>query len=156
MIRAIVLATFLTLISASESLAEGAEATNDLSCFRSLVLPTTGLLAARASESGTVRAFVEIGETGALTRLDLEGNDPLLKGEVQVALTVSKFDPSCRNRTIQVEFSFILEDPPTAYILPPVVKFSSPNRFTLVFRRVMASLDPAPSGKASSPMRPKK
>jgi len=67
------------------------------------------------------------------------------KSEVRVALELSQFDTTCRGRVIAIVFDFTIEDPPTDSIVPPGVKFVPPNRFELVFRRVKANFDPAPT-----------
>src|SRR5689334_14616059 len=93
----------------------GQERTLDrsLSCVASLELPTQGLLAARARSSGTVTALVRVGGEGHSSALELTGVDDLLKGEVRVALNLSRFAPECRGRSVQIVYAFTLEDPPT-------------------------------------------
>src|SRR5216684_2915500 len=58
----------------------------DLSCVDSLELPTRGLFAAGARESGVVDAVAHIGKDGRLSRLQLDGGNRNLRGEVRVAM----------------------------------------------------------------------
>lgn len=115
-----------------------------LSCVASLELPTQGLFAARAATSGTVTAVISLDAGGRLAALKLTGNDEFLKGEVGVSLSGSRFTPKCRHRSVEVIYSFTLEDPATDLIIPPAVRFVPPNRFELTFRRVKPNVDPAP------------
>jgi hypothetical protein len=114
----------------------------DLSCVSSLELPTHGLLAARARQSGTVTASLQIGPGGSLAKSHFASDDPALEREVQIALNLSRFKKSCAGKKVEIIFSFELEDPPADSVLPPDVRFLPPNRFELVFRRVSPNLDP--------------
>jgi hypothetical protein len=125
--------------------AQTPSADNPLFCVNSLTLPTLGGFAARAGTSGTVRAKILIGEKGKLTRLDLDGKNSALNAEVEVAMNLSQFAEQCKNQTIALVFQFTLKDPPTDYIVPPVVRFLPPSRFELIFRRVKPIIDPAPN-----------
>jgi hypothetical protein len=116
----------------------------DLSCVDSLELPTRGLLAAGAGHSGVVHAVARIGNEGRLSSLRLEGGNPGLRGEVRVAMNLSRFATKCRDRTMEFVFAFTLEGPPNDSILPPGVRFVPPNRFELVFRQIKPNYDPAP------------
>lgn len=123
--------------------AQKPESRVDLSCIGSLELPTHGLLAARAPHSGIVVATIKIGSGGALSKVKLAGDSPILEGEVRVALDNSSFTSRCAGRTLEFVFAFTLEDPPTDSILPPAARFLPPNRFEFVFRRVKPNLDSA-------------
>jgi hypothetical protein len=114
----------------------------DLSCVTSLELPTHGLLAAAAAESGTVDAEFYLDADGQVSKLELRGGNPGLRGEVRVAIELSKFAARCKGRQLKFIFAFTLEDPPTDSILPPAVRFVPPNRFELTFRRVKPNYDP--------------
>jgi hypothetical protein len=129
----------------------GQKPTVDLSCVDSLELPTRGLLAAGAGSSGVVHAAAGIGKDGKLSNLRMDGGNRGLRGEVRVAMNLSKFAAKCRDRTIDFVFAFTLEDPPTDSIIPPGVSFVPPNRFELVFRKVKPSLDIAPPREPPSP-----
>ena len=93
----------------------------DLSCMSSLELPTHGLLAARASSSGTVKASLQVGPRGSLSKTTFTSDDPILEREVQIALGLSVFGKRCAGRTLEVVFSFLLQDPPRYLTLPPAV-----------------------------------
>jgi hypothetical protein len=118
--------------------------TFDMSCIVSLELPTTGLLAPRAEDSGTVRAVVHIGEAGHPSKVDLMGGNKGLQGDVQVAMKLSDFAPDCEGRTLEFVFAFTLEGPPTHTRIPPGVTFKPPNRFDLVFRRLKPNIEHPP------------
>ncbi len=121
----------------------------DLSCVDALELPTRGLSAAGARESGVVDAVAHIGKDGRLSRLQLAGGNRALQGEVRVAMNLSKFAAACHDRMIEFVFSFTLEGPPVDSILPPGVRFVPPNRFELVFRQLKPIYDVAPPQPAS-------
>lgn len=116
----------------------------DLSCVDYLELPTRGLIAAGAGSSGVVHAVARIGADGKLSDLRLDGGNRGLRGEVRVAMNLSKFAAKCLDRTMDFVFAFTLEDPPTDSIIPPGVRFVPPNRFELVFRKVKPFFDLAP------------
>jgi hypothetical protein len=126
----------------------------DWSCVTSLELPTHGLIAARAGSSGTVNAHLRLGENGKVSELRLTGDSPALEGEVRVAIELSKFARRCKGRTIDLIFSFTLEDPPGDSIIPPRTRFFPPNRFDLVFRKLKPSpefpVPPAPVNNSGS------
>ena len=124
---------------------QGQKPSRDLSCVTSLELPTRGLLAA-AGESGVVNAVIQIGTDGRLSHLELIGGNRLLRGEVRVAMNLSKFAAGCDGRTIEFVFAFTIASPPADSIRPPGVRFLPPNRFELVFQRVKPIYDLAPSG----------
>jgi hypothetical protein len=107
----------------------------------SLALPTSGILASRASASGSVRADVTIGTAGQVSKLGLDGGDAALRGEVGAALGISRFQARCAGRKVKLEFAFTLIDPPSDNIIPPAVRFVPPNRFELTFRRVKPTID---------------
>lgn len=137
---------------ASAIAAQGSTSIFDHSCISSLELPTRGLLAARSETSGIVHAVVHIGEEGHPSKVVLKGGNRGLQGEVRVAMKLSSFAPECRGRVMEFIFGFVLEDPPTDYLVPPAVSFKPPNRFDFIFRRVKPNLDPgspppAPGGK---------
>jgi hypothetical protein len=120
---------------------------SNLGCVKSLEVPTRGLFAARAGVSGTVEVAVEVGKDGQPEKWGLMGDNQILKGEAQVAVSLSRFLPACEGRMVKIVFAFTLEDPPSDSILPPAVRFIPPNRFELTFRRVKPNLDPASPGK---------
>jgi len=128
----------------------------DLSCFTSLLLPTTGAFAARAGASGIVQARFAIGKQGELSSLDISGENPVLNAEVRVALSLSQAAARCENRTVQLVFAFTLKDPMSDDILPPAVRFVPPNRFELTFRRVKPNIEPAPPRPAQEKTKPGK
>ena len=131
--------------------AHAAEGAYGLSCFEYLELPTRGLLAAKAGESGTVRAHIRIGKDGGITQLKLLGGNPGLQAEVRVAMTLSRLNKICKNSVIDLVFAFSLEDPPTDYITAPAVRFVPPNRFELTFRRVRPNVElPVPDRSSHS------
>jgi hypothetical protein len=129
-------------------------ADTDLSCFTSLLLPTTGAFAARAGTSGTVRARFAIGKQGELSSLDIMGENQVLNAEVRVALSLSQAAARCKNRTVELVFAFTLKDPMTDYIAPPGVRFMPPNRFELTFLRVRPNIDSAPPSSAPEKVNP--
>lgn len=133
---------FCSAIS-SVSRAQGADARFDLSCVSSLELPTRGLLATMAEDSGTVSVSIEIGGAGRLSKLNVTGGNPALQGEARVAMNLSRFATACSGRTLEFKFTFKLENPPTDHIIPPGVRFLPPNHFELIFRRLKPILDPA-------------
>ena len=132
----------LSAVAAVSVLAQEPMPGTNLACIESLTLPTRGLLAARAGHSGTVEAVVNVTSADSPPEVILHGDNPLLEGEVQVALSLSRFGPRCAGSRISFSFVFKLEDPPTDSIVPPAVRFMPPNRFELTFRRVKANLDP--------------
>jgi hypothetical protein len=115
-------------------------ADTDLSCVRSLELPTRGLAAARSDASGTVSARVHVGAGGKIASLDLDGGTLALRAEVEVAMSLSEFSGKCQGRAVGFVFHFTLEGPAMDYIVPPGVRFLPPNRFELIFRRVKPSV----------------
>ena len=119
----------LCVVSAAMLQAQTPASNTDLSCVRTLSLPTTGAFAARAGTSGSVRAAVAIGKKGEMARLDLDGENPVLNAEVRVAMSLSQFAERCENRTLILMFAFTLKDPMTDYIAPPAVSYIPPNRF---------------------------
>jgi hypothetical protein len=128
-----------------------AETQRGLSCVQFLELPTRGLFAARAGDSGTVHASIQIGNDGGLSKLDLSGGNPGLQAEVRVAMNLSQFAEACKGSTVEFVFAFTLKDPPTDSIAPPGVRFIPPNRFEFVFLRVRKNLElPAPDRSQDS------
>jgi hypothetical protein len=121
----------------------GAErARNDLSCVKFLHLPTHGILATYAQGSGTIYAEIHLGKRGELSRVLLTGSeDRALRGETDVAISMSKFAERCAGRTLHFVFSYILQDPPADSIIPPQVLFSPPNHFELTFRKRIGTKD---------------
>jgi len=123
-----VLAAAVYAVLAISPLVRAGSPSAELTCVESLTLPTTGILAARASGSGTVKAIARIGAEGQLASLHLDGGDATLKWDVTAALEVSCFKPRCTGRKAAFEFAFtLLEDNPTDYIAAPLVRFVPPN-----------------------------
>jgi hypothetical protein len=74
----------------------------------------------------------------------------MLKGEVQVAMQLSRFASRCSGKEIKLVFMFTLTDPPVDSVLPPAVQFVPPNRFELTFRRLRANVDPVSPPKPAA------
>ncbi len=79
-IRLLGAAMFAVLVRCPRAQAASADA--GLTCVESLTLPTTGILAARASGSGQVRAIANVGADGQMSSLNLDGGDASLQWEV--------------------------------------------------------------------------
>jgi hypothetical protein len=150
-LRRIVFVTLLASIAAVGSgLADESGPTADLSCVKSLDLPTHGIIASGSPESGVVTAEIQVGEKGDLADLRLSGGNQLLQGEVRVAIQLSTFAAQCKGRVLKFLFSFTLQEPATDSILPPAVQYLPPNRFELTFRRRKPTYDPgSPPSKES-------
>lgn len=120
-------------------------AQDDFGCVESLVLPKTGIFAARAEGSGSVHALITVADSGGLKRLDMNGGDHALEGEVMMAMKASRFKPRCAGQMLSFVFDFtILEENPSDHVFPPMIKVVPPNRFELTFRRVKGVVDAAP------------
>ncbi len=117
----------------------------NLTCVKSLELPTVGLFAVHSVTSGTVNAVVHIGKGGNVRALDLEGGTTELRSEVSVAIELSEFSERCEGRSVALVFSFVFFGPPSESIQPPRTRFLPPNRFELKFRSLKANIEaPAP------------
>ena len=116
---------------------------HELGCVGALELPTRSILSSRAVTSGTVIVTVQVGIDGKAAQIDMLGESAALKGEVQVAMTLSTFLPKCAGKKLELVFAFKLEDPPSESILPPGVRYMPPNRFELIVRKVKANQDAA-------------
>jgi len=123
--------------------AQGSMPLHELGCVGALELPTRSILSARAVTSGTVIVTVQVGIDGKAAQIDMLGESAALKGEVQVAMTLSTFLPKCAGKKLELVFAFKLEDPPSESILPPGVRYMPPNRFELIVRKVKANQDAA-------------
>jgi hypothetical protein len=127
----LVSATFIPIVHGQDP-----ESDTQFSCVNTLELPTRGLLASGAGNSGVVHAVADIGKDGKVAHLQLNGGNPGLQAEVRVAMDLSKFATKCHGRALEFVFAFTLEDPPIDSLRPPAVRFVPPNRFELVFKRV--------------------
>jgi hypothetical protein len=75
----------------------------------------------------------------------MNGGDPSLQGEVQAAVSVSRFKTRCAGRKVKFVFVFtLIEENPSDNVIPPFVRFVPPNRFELTFHRVKPNLHDMP------------
>lgn len=138
--------SLLVFASASPGQTQRTENPN-VECIDRLLLPGFGAMARAAQRAGTVEAKIRVGKAGTVDRgaIELASPDPRLADEVRIMLELSKFSPRCGGKTVRLFFTFVRDGTPVENPVPLFI-FIPPNRFEVVSRPTLPSVDYAPDG----------
>ncbi len=130
----------LLCILAVAACARAQEAGNsNLSCVKSLVVPTYPTIAKQALVTGWFVAKLTVGSTGRAEKIKVEQKlgratslTQIFVNAIEAQLKAAQFEVTCQGSSVTLEFSFeIHEDLPAAPTGPDRVVFRGPNTFVI-------------------------
>lgn len=128
---------------APEPLQAAERVTRDIGrCVVNLALPRFGPVAESGGATGPVKALIQLGPGGKITNIAFKDGELGHHQEISGYLKMSEFAPSCAGKTVEILFSFRIDDRGSPNCRFMWINFRGPNHFVLtLLPRTQAIID---------------